>query len=164
MSIGKYVLLLLTLVIGRTLLAQGSVAATTPQPAGIGARVRVWYSAANDLSLPAIGTLTRASRDSIGIQYAPDRAAVGIARQRITHVEVSDGPGTGSRAQSAWIGAGVGGLGGAILGIVVGDITHRNAAKYGTFGFLGLAVGGAAVGANSPGERWSPSTLAHGND
>jgi hypothetical protein len=147
------------------LLSAGGVAAQSPGPAPaqsavlMGTRVRVWERAAASFSIPVVGTLAGLTADTVSIRPDGGAAIVGIARPLVTHVESSAGPGTGGRTTGAWHGAIMGGLAGAILGIVVGDMSRHNAVKLGSYGAIGGALGGAAIGATRPGDAWQDAAL-----
>jgi hypothetical protein len=125
----------------------------------LGARVRLWERAAADLSLPVVGSVTRITKDSVGIEPDGGASAAAFSRLAVTHIEFSAGPRTGSRGSAAWKAAIIGGLGGGVLGVIVGNLTRRNAARYGLYAAGVGAAGGAAVGASWPGEAWTPAQL-----
>jgi hypothetical protein len=109
--------------------------------------------------MPVVGTLTRLTADTVSIR--PDRRAapIAVARPLVVHVESSEGMGTGRRGPAAWRGAAIAGLAGGLLGIIVGDMSKRNAPKLGFYGAIGGGLGGAVVGASLPGEAWHDATL-----
>ena len=147
------------------LLSAGAVAAQSPglAPAQsvvlMGTRVRLWERAAASFSIPVVGTLAGLTADTVSVRPDGRTAIIGIARPLVTHVESSAGPGTGVRTTAAWHGAIMGGLAGAILGIVVGDMSRHNAAKLGLYGAVGGALGGAVIGATRPGDAWHDAAL-----
>jgi len=130
-----------------------------PPVAVAGMRVRLWEQAARDLSMPVVGNLASIRPDSVDIRPDGSETAIAVPRAAVTRVETSLGPHSASRSSAAWMGAAVGGLGGAILGVIAGNISRHNAAKLGIGGALVGAGGGAAIGANWPGEAWRRATL-----
>jgi hypothetical protein len=136
--------------------------ATTSEPPAVvvGARVRLWERAAAGLAIPIVGDLTRVTPDTVALRPDGLQSTVGVERPHVVRIELSGGPGTASRSASAWKGAAIGGLGGAILGIIAGDISRHNAARFGAYGAVGGALIGAGAGAARPGEVWHPAVLA----
>ena len=125
----------------------------------LGARVRLWERAATDLDFPVVGSVTRITGDSVGIQPDGGMSPSAISRLAVTHIESSAGPRTASRGSAAWKAAIIGGLGGGVLGVIVGNLTRRNAARYGLYAAGVGAAAGAGVGANWPGEAWQTARL-----
>jgi len=117
-----------------------------------GTRVRVWES-------PSIELIARVrSVDAKAITLDAADGPMVIEWQRVSHVDVSDGPRSGPRWRSGLIGSLAGAIGGGLLGVIIGDAAHRNAPK---FGAAGIGVGGALgaiIGTTQPGERWVPAT------
>jgi hypothetical protein len=145
--------------------ARSSVRAadSTREPfVAIGTRIRVWELAAHDLSIPVVGRLARVTSDSVDIRPDGDESPLAVPRPRITRVESSLGPHSGSRSTTALTGAAIGALGGGILGIIAGNLSRSNAARLGIYSGIGGAGAGAVAGAAMPGEAWRGATLPAG--
>ncbi len=136
-----------------------SVASETSGVVLVGARVRLWQLAARDLSIPVVGRLTRITADSVDIQPDGNDLAIGVARPAVTRVDASAGPHTKPRGTAAVMGAVIGALGGGIIGVVAGNMSHGNAARLGIYSGVAGAGIGAAAGAFAPGEAWHRATL-----
>jgi len=148
----------------RGLTAQTAVDGTRASPAepsvvSVGSRVRLWEHAAADLSVPIVGQLTAVARDTVGVRPDGGTTAIGIARPSLVRIESSVGPQSASRAGGAWKGVAAGGLGGGLLGVIVGSLARRNAAKLGLYSAGIGAVIGAGAGATWPGEAWHRASL-----
>jgi len=123
-------------------------------PLAPGVRVRI---VAPDVSAgKVIGTITAVDEESVTLDVPGRGAAVSVPRDKITHLDVSEGP--RSRWINAAFGAAVGALGGAIVGgnhkssLFHGDYSTGEAATDG--GVLGALVGAAVGALIPPGERW----------
>jgi hypothetical protein len=123
----------------------------------VGARVRVWPGPHNAWF---VGTLMRATTDSLYIQPCGTCPAKPIARFHVTHVNVSEG-----RERFNWGHAGRGfaiaGTVGGIVGYMVGSEADRGCDflcfATGTFTVSGAFLGGVTgllVGGFAGGEKW----------
>jgi hypothetical protein len=121
-----------------------------------GTRVRLWERAGGNLNIPVAGEFKGLSADTVHLVPAGLATARGIPERDVLRVETSAGPRSAPRLPAAGKGALAGGIGGAILGIIAGNISKRNSAKLGIAGFGVGAVGGGIVGSQLPGELWTP--------
>ena len=123
-------------------------------PLAPGVRVRI---VAPDVSAgKVIGTITAVDEESVTLNVPGRSAPVSMPRDKITHLDVSEGP--RSRWINAAFGAAAGALGGAIVGgnhkssLFHSDYSTGEAATDG--GVLGALVGAAVGALIPPGERW----------
>jgi hypothetical protein len=144
---------------GSLAIATGTATAqsdTTPAlgPVAVGTRVRLWERVASDVSVPVIGRVERIGHDSITLAPEAVASPVELAWPAVSRIELSAGPGTGSRSFGALKGGIIGALGGAVAGAILGNMSNRDAPKFAIAGFVVGGGGGAAIGAYAAGERW----------
>ncbi len=135
-----------------------------------GVRVRLWAPELRIQKL--VGKIVSVDADTLRLNIMDQTAPLAIPISSVTKFEVSRGKSSGARVLSGVGGAGLGFLGGAIVGGGIGGIWSEN--KYpnshegnglGIFmgGIIGGGLGtliGAVIGVQHPPERWQQAPLA----
>jgi hypothetical protein len=133
-------------------------------PLDIGERVRVWDSPWHY----QVGRVTAVDADSLTLAIGPAGSPAAFRRSQVYLLEASEGRDSRSPVTASAEWGGVGALGGAISGAIVGDALAgaaactscwRDRAGAPAFGVLGAAAGallGITYGLHHRGEAWRP--------
>jgi len=124
-----------------------------------GARVRVWEKQADAASIELVARVR--SNDGQAITLDAPAGPLTVPWTNVSHIDVSAGPKSGPRWRSGLIGGLAGAIGGGLLGVIIGDASHRNAPKFGAAGIVAGGALGAIIGTTQPGERWDRATVTH---
>lgn len=148
---------------------------TLQQPVTPGVRIRIQAPEAFPGKL--VGTVNAVSTESLSIDVPGRSEPVSVLREKIAHLDVSNGP--RSRGIDAAIGAGIGAAVGAAGGALASSNQRGHIVSSGEVAavcaVLGVGVGALIGAAIPPGERWTPvapnryrvsfvPTLDHGLD
>jgi hypothetical protein len=121
-----------------------------------GARVRVWEKQPDAPSVELVARVHSVDGQAITLE-----GPVTVPWTNVSHIDISAGPKSGPRWRSGLIGGLAGAIGGGLLGVIIGDASHRNAPKFGAAGIVAGGALGAIIGTTQPGERWDRATVTH---
>lgn len=148
-----------TLFLALATLATTSALAQSADSVRVGARVKLWE---RQPDAPSVEMVARVhSTDTQSITLDAPAGPLTVPWTNVSHIDVSAGPRTGPRWRSGLIGGLAGAIGGGLLGVIIGDASHRNAPKFGAAGIVAGGALGTIIGTTQPGERWDRATITH---
>jgi hypothetical protein len=136
--------------------------ADAPPPQSLSPGLRVRILAPDLFSNKVIGTVDQVSTDYLTVDVPGRAEPVSILREKITRLDVSEGPRSRGvdAAIGAVLGAGAGAAGGALAWRSGGDQIVGRGYVAGVCALLGAGVGALVGVAIPPGERWKEASTA----